>query len=387
MSSTIYNGDCLQVLPSLPVNTFDALVTDPPASISFMDQEWDSDKGGRRVWVSWLADVMRECLRVLKPGAHGLVWAIPRRSHWTAWALEDAGFQIRDCIHHYFCSGFPKNMSVDKKIDVKLRVKRKVVGARCIQNIKGHNGYNPGGGRELFNHEYTEATSPQARQWKGWGTHLKPAIEHWWLVRKPLSEPTVAENVLKWSTGAMNIDASRIPLHHWKMDRQAYFKDWLELKETDFFRTMQMKTPPKGNPKVAAGGWETSYKSQPHKKLVGWKDSGDRPSDLHPDSRFPSHFIVSDWELMDKHSGFFHPPIYCPKARRCRGEGNHHPTVKPVELMKYFITLLTRPGGSVLDCFAGSFSTGIAAQQLACPFTGIEIDATYVQIGVRRLSA
>jgi site-specific DNA-methyltransferase (adenine-specific) len=96
---------------------------------------------------------------------------------------------------------------------------------------------------------------------------------------------------------------------------------------------------------------------------------------------------VSDWELLDDHTGFFHPPIYSPKARRCRGEGNDHPTVKPVELMKYFITLLTRRGGHVLDCFAGSFTTGVAAQQLGCPFTGVELDADYVRFGMRRLSA
>jgi site-specific DNA-methyltransferase (adenine-specific) len=411
MSSTIFHGDCLQVLPTLPADAFDALVTDPPASIGFMGQAWDGDRGGRRQWVSWLAQVMGEALRVLKPGAHGLVWAIPRRSHWTAWALEDAGFEIRDCLHHYFCQGFPKGtLEVGKAIDKKLGTKRKVTGRKQIQDIRGRNGYAPGKkGKPMMDYEITEPTSDFAKEWDGWSTGLKPAIEHWWLVRKPL-EGTVVENVLKWGTGALNIDASRIPLHHYKMDRQSYYQSWEERHESDFFTTMNAKARPKSQT-----GWNYQYdrkegtvwgevfgkvkgwKGVPQQEWIGgfphwgsekdWKEGNPKPRDPHPDSRYPSHFIVSEWGLLGEHSGFFHPPIYSPKARKCRGEGNYHPTVKPAELMKYFITMLTRPGGSVLDCFAGSFTTGVAAQQLGMDFTGIELDAKYVQIGVRRLSA
>jgi DNA modification methylase len=348
MSSVhLYPGDCLAVLPRFPVNTFDALITDPPASIGFMGQVWDGDKGGRRQWVTWLSSIMQECLRVLKPGAHALVWAIPHRSHWTAWALEDAGFEIRDCIHRYFLSGFPKSLSLDKAIDKKLGATREVIGSRKAHDIRDRNLV---GSKKTMTYEYTAATSPQAKQWEGWGTHLKPAIEHWWLVRKPLSEKTVAENVLKWGTGALNIGACRIPAWH------------------------ETKTPfPEGTTSAESIG--KGYNGKP------------RPADLHPDSRYPSHFIVSDWELLGDRTGFFHPPIYWPKARRCRGEGNHHPTVKPVGLMKYFCTLVTRPGGHVLDPFAGSFTTGVACQQLGLVFTGIEMKPDYVQIGLRRLGA
>jgi site-specific DNA-methyltransferase (adenine-specific) len=388
MSSTILHGDCLQVLPKLQANSFDSLVTDPPASISFMGQAWDGDRGGRQSWVPWLSQVMREALRVLKPGAHGLVWAIPRRSHWTALALEDAGFEIRDCICHYFLSGFPKNMSVDKAIDKHLGAERPVVQTRRIRNLKGKNGYNPSGEVKMFDHAYTAPGSPEAMQWAGWGTHLKPAIEHWWLVRKPLSEKNVAANVLKWGTGALNIEACRIPVHQEKGN----------YKPTDPGTFA-------GRPKSQTG-WDYQYERGDHtiwRAVFGSKtpfpegnttppghftgQGQPRPADPHPDSRYPSHFIVSDWELLGNHSGFFHPPIYSPKARRCRGDGNHHPTVKPVDLMQYFITLLTRPRGHVLDCFAGSFSTGVAAQKLGCTFTGIEMDASYIQIGVRRMSA
>jgi site-specific DNA-methyltransferase (adenine-specific) len=346
---------------------------------------------------------MREVWRVLKPGAHGLVWAIPRRSHWTALALEDAGFEIRDCICHYFLSGFPKRLNVWKATTAQFKTGGS--SPKHLRKTRLGMDYQPTGqvdyrkGR-MFSSEIESDNTlteliTEAKEWEGWGTHLKPAIEHWWLVRKPLSEKTVAANVLKWGTGALNIDASRIPLHSYKMDRQSYFESWEARHETDFYTSMSKKARPKGYPKVAAGGWDTSYKSKTQfpegatsAEGIGKGYNGKpRPADLHPDSRYPSHFIVGDWELLGDHCGFFHPPIYSPKARRCRGEGNHHPTVKPVELMKYFITLLARREGHVLDCSARSFSTGVAAQQLGCVFTDIEMDAKYVQIGMGRLSA
>lgn len=114
----LHVGDCLDVLKEMPDASVDAVVTDPPAGISFMGKSWDADKGGRRLWVGWLTDVMCEVRRVLKPGGHALVWALPRTSHWTATALEDAGLEIRDCIVHIFGSGFPKSLDVGKAIDV-----------------------------------------------------------------------------------------------------------------------------------------------------------------------------------------------------------------------------------------------------------------------------
>ena len=151
-------GDCQHKLKDFADDSFDALITDPPAGISFMAKHWDKDKGGRVHWIAWMQSVMQDCLRVLKPGAHGLVWALPRTSHWTATALENARFEIRDSMVHIFGSGFPKSLNL----------------------------------RE------------------GKGTALKPAHENWILVRKPLGEKTVARNVLEHGTGALNIDASRI---------------------------------------------------------------------------------------------------------------------------------------------------------------------------------
>src|SRR5690606_15080290 len=114
---TLYHGDCLEVLRSLPDESVHAVVTDPPAGISFMGKEWDGAKGGREQWSAWLAEVMREAYRVTKPGGHALVWALPRTSHWTACGLEDAGWEIRDKIVHLFGTGFPKSLDVSKAID------------------------------------------------------------------------------------------------------------------------------------------------------------------------------------------------------------------------------------------------------------------------------
>jgi DNA methylase len=213
-------GDCRERLRELPDASVDALVTDPPAGISFMGRSWDHDHGGRDRWIAAFAATFRDVLRVLKPGAHGLVWAIPRTSHWAATALEDAGFEVRDVVHHHFGSGFPKSLDVSKAIDRAAGAEREVVGydaARARPNRQYESGAigNIGGNGKVSDRSDNGATltapaTDAARQWEGWGTALKPATEHWILVRKPLSEPSVAANVLEHSTGALNIDASRI---------------------------------------------------------------------------------------------------------------------------------------------------------------------------------
>ena len=122
----VIHGDCLDVMRGMADNSVDAIVTDPPAGISFMGKTWDHDKGGRREWIAWMTEVMGECLRVLKPGGHALVWALPRTSHWTGIALEDAGFELRDQIQHLFGSGFPKSLDVSKAIDKAVGGEREI---------------------------------------------------------------------------------------------------------------------------------------------------------------------------------------------------------------------------------------------------------------------
>jgi site-specific DNA-methyltransferase (adenine-specific) len=241
----IIQGDSLNVLKSFPENSFSALVTDPPAGINFMNKEFDHDRGGRQQWIAWLTAIMQEAHRVLKPGAYGLVWALPRTSHWTATALEDAGFEIRDCVYHLFGSGFPKSLDVSKAIDKHLQAEREVLGIDRNRERKNPNGQcgslrlegftslqelkdaasrgekTPSGAdakttlarAERSRTQMGLVTAPatqEAQQWSGFGSALKPSVECWWLVRKPLSESSIAENVLKWGVGALNIDACRI---------------------------------------------------------------------------------------------------------------------------------------------------------------------------------
>ena len=221
MKSALINGDSLEILKKLPNNSFDSMVTDPPAGIAFMGKKWDKDKGGRKLWIAWLESIMTEAFRTLKPGAHILVWAIPRTSHWTATAIENAEFEIRDVVTHIFGSGFPKSQNISKAIDKQAGAKREVVGQKIrgdVQKAKisgvtmgaAHANRN---NKDIFGYGVENITIPStddAKQWDGWGTALKPASEHWILARKPLSEKTIAANVLEHSTGGINIDASRI---------------------------------------------------------------------------------------------------------------------------------------------------------------------------------
>lgn len=190
---TLFNDDCLVVLKNLKTRSVDALVTDPPAGISFMGKTWDDNKGGRDHWISWMTSVMKECRRVLKPGAHGLVWALPRTSHWTATALENSGFEVRDIITHLFGSGFPKSLDISKAIDKSFGAERKVVGENQNKrkaHKKGgiHQGYNDNGGASRFFYCAKVSTSErnnglenmESKDWKSQGfrdndsTHLSP---------------------------------------------------------------------------------------------------------------------------------------------------------------------------------------------------------------------
>jgi hypothetical protein len=186
----VEHHDALVPLRALPDNCIDSCVTDPPSGISFMGKDWDRDKGGRDQWIAWLTEIMREVMRVLKPGAHAFVWALPRTSYWTGMALDNAGFEVRDSFDHIFSTGFPKSLNVSKAIDDAAGAQRS----------------------EIYTGESRAIIAPgtdAAKEWNGWGTAAKPAHEVWWLVRKPLAG-TVAANVLEYGTGGLNIDACRV---------------------------------------------------------------------------------------------------------------------------------------------------------------------------------
>ena len=160
MTYTLHHGDCLEVLATLPDCLVDAIVTDPPAGIAFMGKAWDRDKGGKAEWVQWMQSVAAQCLRVIKPGGHALVWAIPRTSHWTGDAWEEAGWQVRDKIYHVFGSGFPKSLDVSKAIDKAAGAEREVVGER---KLTGKARILSGGN---FNGEYKEHYRGSAHDYK-----------------------------------------------------------------------------------------------------------------------------------------------------------------------------------------------------------------------------
>ena len=243
-------GNCLKVLKTFPDNSIDSIVTDPPAGISFMGEEWDTfdhsmfgkkgEEGKNDLKVkknfeilpryanadligfqNFICEVFSEVIRILKPGGHALVWAIPKTSHHTAMGLERAGFEIRDCVYHIFGSGFPKSLNIGKAVDKLQGNKRKVIGKNSDFSIDGakRNGSKHQTVKEVgerighkygFGSAWNSEVSIGITQFEGLGTALKPAVECWWLCRKPISEKTIVDNVLKYGTGGLNIDACRI---------------------------------------------------------------------------------------------------------------------------------------------------------------------------------
>jgi site-specific DNA-methyltransferase (adenine-specific) len=197
---SILNGDCLDVLKTLPDSSVDSICTDPPAGIAFAGSDWDKDKGGREEWVAWMQKIASECYRVTRAGGYALVWAIPRTSHWTAMAWEEAGWVCDDVVSHIFGSGFPKSLDVSKAIDKLKGAVRPVIGTK--KGVRGADGTGHESSapaalacvkKVAIEIPVTAAATPEAAQWAGWGTTLKPASEHWILLHKP-SEGGVEED-------------------------------------------------------------------------------------------------------------------------------------------------------------------------------------------------
>lgn len=210
--ATIHHGDCINILASLPGNTFDAIVTDPPYGLEFMGKDWDSHTTPR-AFQDWCQTWATECLRVLKPGGHMLAFGGTRTWHRLVSAIEDAGFEIRDSIAWIYGSGFPKSLDVSKAIDKAAGAEREVIGPHRYADRKpnGSAGVTSVGLSVMPGYDLTVPATPDAKQWEGFGTALKPAHEPICVARKPL-DGTVAGNVLKWGTGAINIDAMRIDM-------------------------------------------------------------------------------------------------------------------------------------------------------------------------------
>mgnify|MGYP003109106243 CR=1 FL=1 len=382
----IINGDCIEEMQKLIDQgvQVDAVVTDPPyhlqsivdrfgkTSLSddtktserardrsdgyarmsaggFMGQEWD---GGD---IAFCAETWRLAWELLKPGGHLLAFSASRNYHRMAVAIEDAGFEIRDQMMWLYGSGFPKSHNIGKNVDKTLGNEREDLG-----NYK-----TPDGNQELSTYNNWKDDEEQERRkpritkgnsdWEGWGTALKPAHEPIAVGRKPISEGTVAKNVLKHKTGAINIDASRI--------------ESVEGVEGRFPSNIMHD----GSDVV-----QDIFPKNKNTRHMSYKRSGGDFIDGIPNQEEKSWFVTEEGSA----ARYF----YCPKvSKKERGENNKHPTVKPQELMKYLVRLVTPKGGTVLDPFMGSGSTGMAAKDLGFDFIGIEKSEEYFKICQERI--
>lgn len=384
--ANLLQGDCAEKMRDIADNSIDAIVTDPPYGLSFMGKDWDY---GVPCEVFW-----REALRVAKPGAHLLAFGGTRTYHRLACAIEDAGWEVRDCIMWVYGSGFPKSMDVSKAIDKMKGAKRKVVGTKLglpgysLAPSKGgsntYMGISGSDGDPVKEVQITAPATDAAKQWNGWGTCLKPACEPIVVARKPL-EGTIAANCLKYGTGTINIDGCRVPTETPVIVHSPARKTLLDSGHKDLGTWANNKGRFPAN-LIHDGSDEVLALFPDTGKSTGGrtiKRSGG--GDVGSGKKSEACWTNEDHGFGDSGSAarFF----YCAKASRSeRGEGNIHPTVKPLALMRYLVRLVTRKGGTVLDPFMGSGTTGIAAIQEGMEFVGIERDPHYLEIASRRIA-
>jgi DNA modification methylase len=387
----IINGNNIEELKKFDDNYFDSIVTDPPYEIGFMGKSWDASG------IANNPEMWSECLRVLKPGGYLLSFSATRTYHRMAVAIEDAGFEIRDMIEWVYGSGFPKSLNIGKAVDKIQGNEREVTGKdpNSQGRIMEREYINGTGVKRTRNEFLTKGTS----EWEGKGTALKPAHEPICMARKPLSEKTVAENVLKYGTGGINIDESRVGTD-------------LDLKNDINNRPNRLK---------GIGITEKSgvWKGIASKTLSNVQDLGS----LNSMGRFPANLIHDNSEEVrecfpNESERFFKSIIYQAKASKSeRNKGceeleekanfkmresnseedgwgnkfdtlpskNNHPTVKPVALMEYLIKMVTPTNGIVLDPFMGSGSTGVACVLNDFEFVGIDLDKDYCEIARARI--
>ena len=340
----LYCGDCLNIMQNMADNSVDSIITDPPYGISFMNNNWDYSIPTIDIW--------KECLRLLKPGGHLLSFAATRTQHRMAVKIEDAGFEIRDMIAWVYGSGMSKSTDISKAIDKAAGVQRKVIGRYRAPDGRDWN-YEQSKARKadrainFDSHAYdlkgrpiTAPATEDAKKWSGWGTTLKPSFEPITMARKPF-KGNVVDNLLKYGTGAINIDDCRIKVEPEDMDKPEFIHEVL----------------------------------------------GRFPANLIHDG---SEDVLSIFPNERQYSVFRF--FYCAKvSKRERNEGcenskqNYHPTVKPVDLMRYLCKLITPPNGVILDPFMGSGSTGKAALLEHFNFIGIELDKDFVEIAKCRI--
>jgi DNA modification methylase len=422
----IINGNNIEELKKFDDNYFDSIVTDPPYEIGFMGKSWDASG------IANNPEMWSECLRVLKPGGYLLSFSATRTYHRMAVAIEDSGFEIRDMIEWVYGSGFPKSLNIGKainKIDG-VEFESKPAEGVGFMNNDTEDGYHPTINQLVQKGE----SSDRAKQWEGKGTALKPAHEPICMARKPLAEKTVAENCLKYGTGGINIDESRVALAgEWDKGtmgtfRKAYddpnktydgtngavkfggdklranrdvvekygrFPANLIHDNSEEVRECFPETHARGNKtKKSFGGGEYNVDFG---QGSGYEECG-KPYDSGNASRFFKSIIyqakasksernkgcegleetlTSDGRTSGKPRGM--------DSLNPKPQANHHPTVKPVALMEYLIKMVTPTNGIVLDPFMGSGSTGVACVLNDFEFVGIDLDKDYCEIARARI--
>lgn len=429
----IIHGDCLEVLRGMESNSVDAVIEDGPYGLGkepdalAMLMDWletghHEVKGRGFMGKKWDAFVpqpaqQREVLRVLKPGGHLLAFAGTRTQDLMALGLRIAGFKIRDLVAWVYGSGFPKSHNVANEIDKKMGCEPR---GRAIPTASTHLPSGKYADEKLTSNpvEAYEARTEAGKEWQGWGTALKPALEPITLARKPL-DGTIASTVLKWHTGALNIDAGRVP-----GDMSEFFsktgKPRSGMGHADGYGMGDGFGGDKANPPSELGRWPANLihdGSQLVLDLFPSSKSGARASGVRKGLGY--HGATGDGgPAIPASEGSAARFFYCPKATdqdreeglemfdekqsdESRKEGNPggdnprnrglkrrknpHPTVKPIALMRYLCKLITPPGGLILDPFAGSGSTGKAAVLEGFDFIGIEREAEYVEIARARI--
>lgn len=383
-------GDCLETMARMIADSVqvDSICTDPPyhltsivkrygandaapnqqgtdgrfarATAGFMGQRWD---GGD---IAFRPETWRLCFDLMKPGAHLVAFAGIRTYHRIACAIEDAGFEIRDQFGWCYGTGFPKSHDVSKGIDKLRGAKRKVVAEqkpvkRMIPGAdQAKDGWEKNNGRE-FVPTITVAGSAEAAAWEGWGTAVKPAWEPICLARKPLSEPSVAANVLKHGTGAINIDGCRI-----SVDDDSYERNCSADRGHDENRGRQSAYGITAGRASKIGRWPANIIHDGSDEVLAAFPS-DAGAFAPVRGTEPSDAIANVYSARERVATHHHGDtgsaarfFYSAKADADDRFGSRHPTVKPIDLMRWLTRLITPPGGLVLDPFAGSGTTGVA---------------------------